>query len=308
MHRLAIFAALGLTLVPASLIGQREAVTPFVVAVVFGSDLLPIGRFTGSEWTNTWPDSEEKDKPVPSLADVPVSWLAKPVPRVWTLWPHASAVKQTIAINGTRRDPGGCSVPITLTIGPPLTPPQTGSHPPAVAVDTGIPVEAIRSVGPGSAEFPALEAVIRRTFAAEASRTLAAVRGDAWYRTASAGVDLVSLPMKIEVLVRPVANRAPVIYYFEAEKESNMRAHLIGVEVRGWIQRTSDGRLTTFEASGRVYGDDSLGSSEPLALITLRGRAYWILAHHGYESAGFTIEQVSPGRTQRLASGDGGGC
>ena len=60
---------------------------PFVLGVFYeGGMILPVARFNGTRWLNTWPAAEDNEGDVSSLKDIPVRWLGKPVPVKWTVW------------------------------------------------------------------------------------------------------------------------------------------------------------------------------------------------------------------------------
>jgi hypothetical protein len=56
---------------PAAEQNQLSNSRGFVVAVAAGETLLPIGRFTGTEWVNTWPEPDDEWVPVPALDAIP---------------------------------------------------------------------------------------------------------------------------------------------------------------------------------------------------------------------------------------------
>jgi hypothetical protein len=94
------------------------------VAVVDGDGpLLPIARYTGRKWVNTWPDLEDAEAPVPSLQRVPRSWLGKGIPLRWTVW-FTTGGRAQIRVTGIERS-GGCLAPATLTTMGLPNPPHT---------------------------------------------------------------------------------------------------------------------------------------------------------------------------------------
>ena len=97
--------------------------TPMAVGIVTDdTHLLPIARFAGTEWINTWPQPEDSDAPVPRLSNVPEQWLGGPVPRQWTAW-LTSGASAPVSVTGIDRS-GGCVVSPSLTIAPINVPPR----------------------------------------------------------------------------------------------------------------------------------------------------------------------------------------
>lgn len=96
--------AVTVTLVLLSASSSPSKTAPFTVAVVdAGGRLLPVTRFDGRRWLNTWTLQLERHEPLPvsSIDDIPTRWLGRPVPREWAMF--AGAEWHTIRTTGVGR-------------------------------------------------------------------------------------------------------------------------------------------------------------------------------------------------------------
>src|SRR5262245_39360786 len=112
---------------------QSQQPGPFIVAVAMGNTLLPVARYNGSRWANTWPPPADRDTPVPALNEIPTAWLAQRVPIGWTVW-ESDGRQMNVRVTGTIRDPG-CSSAVKLTF--------DGVH-----VENGVALSTARRVAP----------------------------------------------------------------------------------------------------------------------------------------------------------------
>jgi hypothetical protein len=138
-------------------VGQvRTDAMELIVAASRPVGLLPIARFTGSTWINTWPQPEEEGVPVPGLSDIPIGWLGQAAPRDWRLWGRDGATSK-MRIAGTARE-RGCSGSIVLT------PDQNPELPEGLAVNTDQPVEPVLALNRDSPDWRSLEPAIAAAF------------------------------------------------------------------------------------------------------------------------------------------------
>ena len=106
----------------AALAGQVQA--PLIVAyVVSDRELVPIARYDGTAWQNTWPAPIEHDSPLPvrTVDAIPTAWLGQPVPLTWTAWSPATEKQQRVTVTGVDGD-GSCFQAITLATSKPDLP------------------------------------------------------------------------------------------------------------------------------------------------------------------------------------------
>ena len=128
---------------------QTPTSAPFAVAAVVRGTLVPVARFTGLEWVNSWPEPDESKTPAPALDDIPTAWLGRPVSREWTV--TTSDGRQThVHVVGTTRADTGCTTQVQLTI-------DGDQALEGVAVDTGQLVAPVPALQRGSPEWQRLE-------------------------------------------------------------------------------------------------------------------------------------------------------
>jgi hypothetical protein len=280
---------------------------PFVVAAYSDGGLVPFARFADGRWVNTWPMPSDSDVRVLPLAEIPTTWLGRPVPRQWTFWP-ASGSRRRVTVVGTRRGNGvggGCTQPAVLTMD--QTPVEESR---GLAVDTDQVVEAVRRVPRSSTEWRHLEPVIDSAVR-DNERRLVEIGSlnRPWQQEALAEVNVFQAPLSIDTVYRPVADTSPILYYFEAVRSANRKnASLLRLKVSGWVRPDSNGRFTAFALFGSVFDDDGMWSMTPLAIVRLAGHVFWIAALSRYESSSFVIRDVSPNAIRDVLTSDNGGC
>jgi hypothetical protein len=106
----------------ASAAGQTEA--PLIVAYISSDgELVPVARFDGTNWRNTWPEPIPEDVPLPvrELGEIQQAWLGQSVPLTWTTWSGATGRQHRVRVTGVDRD-GSCVQAITLTTSPTAAP------------------------------------------------------------------------------------------------------------------------------------------------------------------------------------------
>ena len=139
----------------AALAGQAQG--PLIVAYMESNgELVPIARYDGARWRNTWPEPIDRDAPLPvgSVARIPRTWLGQPVPLTWTTWSEATGKPHRVRVTGVDRE-GACVESITLTTTPKPDPRSDG-----LAFDRPTTVSAIVTLENGSREWEALRAEI----------------------------------------------------------------------------------------------------------------------------------------------------
>jgi len=292
---------------------QSETTSPFVLGAAHQAPLLsiePFARFTGSRWVNTWPPADESNKPAPALDRVPAGWLAKPVPREWTLWPTTGApIKATIT--GIAREDGGCTAPLVLTLAPADALDiafADDNGPPLIAVDTQQPIEGVRRMRPTDAEWQPLTQVIEQAFRANEPRFLMAPSTRSLVETARRELDFTMLEIDTASLTRAARELEPSLYYFEAQKQTTLKSGLLfGIKARGWLRRNG----TTWSAvgvTGAPFDEEGLSSVTPLGIVRASGRVFWVSMITYYESMEFAIDEILPQGSRRLLRAGGGGC
>jgi hypothetical protein len=292
--------------------GPRQAAgsPAFVLAISdSGKALEPIGRFTGSAWVNTWPPPDEPHVTVPPLDRVPLSWLGKRVPRQWTLWQNGD--RRTVTVTGTRRGDasgGGCTSPAVLTLTAPQGPPDTRDDI-ALAVDTAQEIVSLRALGHSDIEWAQLQPFVAEMFRANEQRAMR--NGNRrWFveALARAKTNLASVPIRVEAVVRPAGTARPPLYYVVAARRADTGSGTVGVIIWGWTQRDATGRWSALGVTGHSFGDDTPGNGlNPLGVLRVGTRTFWVMSRTGYESLGYEIYEVTASdvvRTLAVASGE----
>jgi hypothetical protein len=306
---MAIPALLGLS----GSVGQvrKGAMAPLIVAVSRPVGLLPIARFTGSTWINTWPPPEEDGVPVPGLSDVPTSWLGQAAPREWRLWVRDGATS-TMRVAGTARE-RGCSGSIVLT------PDHSPELPEGVAVNTDQPVAPVLALNRDSPEWQSLEPAIATAFRDNQQRVVDAALQP---RSADAEVQRVLLPLLSRSSLAGVSitidwmyrqHGGPGVVYFEAHKAAAASLwQLEGLTVRGWLVEGATGQWRASRVTGALVtsASNGLGASwrVPLGSLRIGHRMFWVSAIYGYESLAYAIDEVTPSDVREIIAVGAGDC
>jgi hypothetical protein len=317
LARLVISVALSLWivtgLVPVAQSEQSETTSSFILGAAHQAPLLsiePFARFTGTGWVNSWPPADEGKTLVPALDRVPLRWLAKPVPREWTLWPTTGAPIKA-AVTGIAREDGGCTAPLVLTMA--STPAldiafADDNGPPLIAVDTQQLVEGVRRVKSTDPESRSLTQVIEQAFRANEPRFLMAPATRSLVEAARQEIDFATLEIETASLSRAARELEPSLYYFEAQKQTTLKSGLLfGIKARGWLRRNG----TTWSAvglTGAPFDEEGLSSVTPLGIVRVTGRVFWVSLLTYYESMEFAIDEILPQGSRRLLRSGGGGC
>ena len=292
----------------------QQAVAPFVVAIERSGGrgtehfLLPIARYTGTNWINTWPVPDDVDRPVPPLAQIPAAWLGGPVPMTWTR-SSANGARLPVKVTGAGREPGGCYTPIVLSITGPDDGAGDRGAPNAVriAVSTNQPVEFVRAIAPDHRDAKEIRPVIAREYQQAEARP-ASERAEEWRALLSA-LNAARAPLTIEMLAGPSIDAGPVIYYFRAVRRvTPPRDPQIAIEVHGWVSRDAGGAWVAFDTVRQNRSGDAQGEDRPLAIFRVGQRMYWLTMLIGYEWVDFAIDDVARGSVRRFVTAGGGGC
>jgi len=297
---------------PSVAAGQAPPAAPFMVAAAIPGEtgayaLVPIARFTGSAWVNTWPRPEDGGTPIPSLANIPTSWLGKPVPTTWTLR-VGLGVSTKVSVVGTTRSPVGCSSPVALAVARLDGGPTNLSRAPdvGVALDTDQVLEDVHTIQTGDQEWIRLRPAIDQAVRANQDR-LVGENSDSRMVEVLPQID--AAPVILEHLSRPASDTSPLIYYFEAVRQAVGRNGATwGVNLRGWIRQDAGGQWSVFDLSGGTFVDDKRWSARPLGLFRLANGVFWVMEIGGYENLAFAIDEVSSAGSRRLVTAEAGGC
>jgi hypothetical protein len=280
---------------------------PFVLAIARttsdGSALEPIARFTGTEWTDTWPGAEDMKAPFPPIEDIPEAWLGRPVPRDWTVWSRSGGTVRAQAI-GTRRG-GGCQARIQLSLERTTALDALGDAS-RVAADSDLPLHGFEAVDASDPDRARLEPVVRDVFLGHEPRALADDRR--LMRNLPSGA-LAALPIVIKYLVRPIASKG-TLFYFEATKGRAAIRGGAGFAISGWLRPDAAGGWSVMDVDAHGIGGASVPvpGRVPLAWFTLAGREYMLIEVFGYESLDADLVELTANGVARIVSVGRGGC
>jgi hypothetical protein len=90
----AVVVMLGALVIAAAASSSSQTEAPLIVAYMTSSDgeLVPVARFDGTNWRNSWPEPIHNDVPLPvrTVKEIPRAWLGQPVPLTWMVWSQAT--------------------------------------------------------------------------------------------------------------------------------------------------------------------------------------------------------------------------
>jgi len=282
-----------------------------VVAVSTGGTLLPLARFDGTRWINTWPAPEDYTVPVPPIARVPQKWLGMRLPNEWTLWFTTGGsvkVRPARIVRG-----GGCigSPELELTTEP--TAPESlidKVHVGLATAGTPIPVEAVRRLTDADAEWDAVAATLASAYEARRSALeVEPLRDHA--DAARIGALFASAQPSTAWLFASAAEHQPTAYTFEFAKQVTLEGSLIRASLSGWLVRNAEGRLVVPQTTAR-FEQDPEGTDVPLAvplgIVRTGMEAVWVIEHHPGEVTKFHLVAINPAGVRTVLFIDAGGC
>ena len=290
--------------------GQTEP--PLIVAYIADAgELVPVARFDGKTWRNTWPEPIELDAPLPvrELREIPLAWLGQPVPLTWTTWPRPTGSPQTVRVTGVDRD-GACVQAITLTTSPRNMPAE------GLAFSRPTTVTAIIESSPESDRLrrdvvPHFKDALRPpgTPASGAERR---ETGQQVLALASADDEFAAEHVDLHTLLQdPVAH----VFFIEAWRQYPgipSDTHDDALSYRGWFRREAGGggRLIPIAASLTTFStaEGKLPRYTPIGILRMRAGAIWVMAEWGIESQTIVLFEVSGRGVRTLTSADISGC
>ena len=320
MRTILVVIVVGFALTPTGMtsvlmLQAQAGKAPMAVGIVDDDNhLLPIARFAGTEWVNTWPQPEDAGAPVPPLSKVPEQWLGGRVPRQWTVW-LTSGASAPVSVTGIDRS-GGCVVSPSLTIAPINVPPGLIDPVPlGIAVAGGLTAQAVRPITAKDADWPTIQSVLAQVYPGHERQALAEYDGD-WKdhirrdRIGAVKPDLAALFGHTDA-------DGPRTYLFQMNKEIHREGEeRLRVTVSGWLVGDAAGALRAVD----VYGSVDRGSIAPpgdsvdvlqrvpLGIVRAGGDATWVVEEPSGETSTFILERVDPSGVYRLLVVSGGGC
>jgi hypothetical protein len=297
----------------ASSAGQTEA--PLVVAYISSDgELVPVARFDGANWRNTWPEPIPEDVPLPvrEIGEIPQAWLGQSVPLTWTTWSRATGRQHRVRIAGVDRD-GSCVQAITLTTSPGEAPADS------LAFNRPTAVTAIIELNESSPESNRLRREVVPHFKTAVGKSGTAPSSGERRETgtqvlalASAGDDFAENRVVVQKAFRDPASS---IFFIEASRQYPQipsDTHDDALSYRGWFRRESGraGRLIPITASVTTFStaEGKLPRYTPIGILRLRAGTIWVMAQWGIESLTIVLFEVSPRGVRTLTSADISGC
>ena len=289
--------------------------TPMAIAIV-GDDnhLLPVARFAGTEWVNTWPQPEDSDASVPPLSKVPEQWLGGRVPRQWTARLTSGALAPVL-VTGIDRS-GGCVVSPSLAIAP-VTVPSGLIDPvhPGIAVTGGLEAQAARPVTATDADWSTIQSLLAQLYPEHERQALAEYDGD--WKDRVRLERIAALKPEVAALFGHDGAVGPRAYLFQMNKEIYREGEeRLRVTVVGWLVGDAAGPLRAIDVGGSVdrtsiarAGDSSdVWHRVPLGIVRAGRDAVWVVEEPSGETSTFVLERVDPTGVHRVLVVDGGGC
>jgi hypothetical protein len=301
----------------AALSGQAQA--PLIVAyMTLDGELVPIARYDGTGWRNTWPEPIEHDTPLPvrTVEEIPTDWLGQPVPLTWTAWSKATEKQQRVTVTGVDRA-GSCFQSITLATSFTPDPPSGGlafNRP--TTVDAIIESGVTRRVEQSSPEFELLRREVAAHFRTAITKA-ALPRPGSEHGEMGANVLALARADKLAdetVVVRAVFRdpRFPVLF-IEAQRHFGGIAadtDYDALSYRGWFRRDRAGALIPISASVAAFStaEGRLPRYTPIGILRLGAGSIWAMSEWGIESQTIVLFDVSAKVIRTLTSADVSGC
>jgi hypothetical protein len=304
-----VLGALVSPVAPAALTAQAQA--PLIVAYMESNgELVPIARYDGARWRNTWPKPIERDTPLPvrSVAKIPRAWLGQPVPLTWVAWSRATGKQQRVTVTGVDRE-GACVESITLTTSFKPDPRSDG-----LAFDRPTRVSAIVTVEEGSPEWDALRReIVPHLSAAIASTAVPQPGGEQHGARVLALARAESSPAETVVVESVFRDPRVPLYYIEAHRQfTGIPADTDedALSYGGWFGRDGAGALIPISASLVPVSTaaDREPRYTPIGILRLGAGSIWAMSEWGKESQTIVLFDVSAKRVRKLTSTDVSGC
>jgi len=289
-----------------------QAQEPLIVAYMESNgELVPIARYDGVRWRNTWPEPIDRDAPLPvrSVAKIPRAWLGQPVPLTWTAWSEATGKPQRVTVTGIGRE-GACVESITLTTS---FKPDPGSD--GLAFDRPTRVTAIVTVEEGSPEWDALRREIVPHLSAAIASTAVPQPGGEQRQMGARVLALAraeSSPAETVVIESVFRDPRVPLYFIEAHRQfTGIPADTDedALSYSGWFGRDGAGALIPISAS--LVPVSTAADREPRYTpigILRRAGSIWAMSEWGKESQTIVLFDVSAKRVRKLTSADVSGC
>jgi hypothetical protein len=293
----------------AALAGQARE--PLIVAYIASDgELVPVARYDGTTWRNTWPEPIEDDAPLPvrTVGEIPRAWLGQPVPLTWTTWSQTGHQRH-VTVTGVDRE-GACVQAITLATSSRLDAPTDG-----LAFNRPTKVDAIVELEQSSPQWEVLRREVVPHFRTAITKTALPQPG----REDEIGAKVLVLGRADKTAAETVAvsavfrdPRFPVFFisahHVFGEIPSGTDYDALSYE--GWFRRDRAGALTAVSASVEAFStaEGKLPRYTPIGILRLGMGSIWAMSEWGKESQTIVLFQISAKGVRKLTSADISGC
>ncbi|MET0215045.1 MAG: hypothetical protein ABW292_18680 [Vicinamibacterales bacterium] len=305
-----VLGALVSAAAPAALAGQARA--PLIVAYIASDgELVPIARYDGTSWRNTWPEPIEDGAPLPvrTVSEIPRAWLGQPVPLTWTAWSQTGK-QQEVTVTGVDRD-GACVQAITLATSSKPDAPADG-----LAFNRPTKVDAIVALEQSSPQWEVLRREVVPHFRTAVTTTALPQPGREQHEIGA----------KVLALGRADTSAAETVVVSEVFRDPRFPVFFIGahrvfggipsdtdydaLSYEGWFRRDRAGALTPVIASVEPFStaEGKLPRYTPIGILRLGMGSIWAMSEWGKESQTIVLFDISAKGVRKLTSADISGC
>jgi hypothetical protein len=276
-------------------------------------EIVPVARFDGTGWLNTWPEPIANDAPLPvsEVSGIPRGWLAQPVPLTWSVWTRAVRKPRTVTVTGVGRD-GSCVEAITLSTSFKPEPRSEG-----LAFSRPTIAEEIVEAADGAPEREVLRGEVAPRFRAAAVSQPAHTRDEAGglgsQALARGRTDTFATEdVHIEAVFRD--SRFPVVYIAAERRFPDLPSDTAydALSYRGWFRRDASrpGALIPIAVTLSAFstGEGMLPRYTPIGVLRIGGRSIWVMSEWGKESQTIVLFEVSIKGVRRLLATSISGC
>lgn len=279
--------------------GPTDPPEAFAIGAVVGDRLLPIARFTGSGWLQSWPEPQDAATPFPTLGQIPRDWLGIEVPHEWTVWPRGGGATSRVRVTGTARLNGGCESPVSLTTDRTASAPAT-EFADGVATAGDQTVDQIVPIPRDDPAYGRLRAALAAAF------ELPDIKG-------LSKTDSAKAPLNIEEAYQDAPPITPRFLVVGEKHVTQPSGVLVGIRVTAWIREPAPGLLATETISGAPIGasesvSPGIATVVPIGALTVLGQRLWLVQQVGYEGTTFILYDVGSPAILRVLAASGGGC
>jgi hypothetical protein len=294
----------------AALAGQPRQ--PLIVAYIAADgELVPVARYDGTSWRNTWPKPIEDDAPLPvrTVDEIPKAWLGQPVPLTWTAWSQTGQQRR-VTVTGVDGE-GACVQAITLVTSAKRDTPADG-----LAFNRATKVDAIVQLEQGSPQWEMLRRELVPHFRTALTKTAlpqpGRERGDVEAKVIALGRGDKSAAEAVVVSAVFHDPRFPVFFISTERAFGGIPSDTDydALSYEGWFRRNRAGALTPISASVAAFStaEGKLPRYTPIGILRLGMDSIWAMTEWGIESKTIVLFDVSAKGVRKLTSADINGC